>query len=244
MNLLTLTAAWMAGLFGSVHCLAMCGGVAVTLGAGTGDRPSWSRAFASAVSLNLGRIVGYTVAGVLVGALGSAVLQLSDWQPVATVFRWLVGLVMILVALRLADIGGRWYWLALPGQGAWAVIARVHALIKHVPATVRAPVSGVLWAFLPCGLSSTMLFAAWFEADALRSGAIMLAFGLGTMPMMVLLSATGQRSRAWLLAPASRRIAAGLIALFGVITLIAPWLSVLHPAMPGVLAAMGCSATT
>jgi len=244
MNLLMLTAAFIAGLFGSVHCLAMCGGIAVTLGAGTSDRPSWWHAITAAVSLNLGRVVGYTLAGVLVGAFGTAVLGITDAPSVANALRWLVGAVMILVALRLADIAGHWRWLSLPGQGVWAVIARVQSALKYVPQAVRAPLSGVLWAFLPCGLSSTMLFAAWFEADALRSSALMLAFGLGTMPMMVLLSATGQRSRVWLLAPASRRIAAGLIATFGVITLAAPWLHGLHPAMPGVLAAMGCSATT
>lgn len=240
MNWLALGAALTAGLFGSLHCLAMCGGIAVTLGA-QGAGPGWVAAFRSALSLNGGRVLGYTLAGAAVGAIGASVLRLADWTPLANTLRLAVGAVMVLVALRLADVHGRLGWLSAPGQWVWSLLSRLQAILKHLPAPVRLPVSGVLWAFLPCGLSSTLLLAAWFEADPLRGAALMFAFGLGTLPAMVVLSATGQRSHAWLAAPVTRRFGALVIGLAGLVTLGAPWLSRLHPALPEVLGAMGCA---
>lgn len=43
----------------------------------------------------------------------------------------------------------------------------------------------MLWGWLPCGLSTTLLAAAWLQADALNGALTMAAFGLGTLPMML-----------------------------------------------------------
>src|SRR3546814_20961774 len=57
---------------------------------------------------------------------------------------------------------------------------------------------GVLWGWLPCGLSTTLLAAAWLQADARNGALTMGAFGLGTPPMMLPLTWSGARLRLWL----------------------------------------------
>jgi sulfite exporter TauE/SafE len=103
----------------------------------------------------------------------------------------------------------------------------------------RPLVAGFFWGWLPCGLSTTLLMAAWLEASALHGGLLMLAFGLGTLPLMTSLSWSGAHFSARLAQPSLRRVAAGLIAVAGVVTLLAPWL-VHSPAMHEWLRVLGC----
>ena len=73
---------------------------------------------------------------------------------------------------------------------------------------------GVLWGWLPCGLSTTLLAAAWLQADARNGALTMAAFGLGTLPVMLPLTWSGLRLKLWL-QHGRWRIAAGISA--------APW---------------------
>ena len=68
----------------------------------------------------------------------------------------------------------------------------------------------------------------------------MLAFGLGTLPVMLPLTWSGQRMGRWLTRPALRRTAAALVLAMGALTIAAPWLMRI-PALHGVLAALGCA---
>lgn len=240
MNWPALSAAWLAGLFGSVHCLAMCGGIAVALAAAPNANKSAWAAWSQAAQLNLSRVLGYAIAGALVGLIGGSFLHAFQDQTWTRYVRLAVGAVMIIVALRLLDVGGRWRWLSAPGQWVWALLSRLQRALQFLPLRLRLSVSGLLWSFLPCGLSSTLLLAAWFEADVWRGALLMAVFGLGTLPAMVLVSYSGQRSMQWLQQPTVRLFAALWIGLVGLLSLTAPWIAGLHPALPGALAAMGC----
>ena len=108
-DLLVLGGALLAGLFGGVHCLAMCGGIAVGFSAPRGDG-----AFRHALLLNLGRVGGYTLAGAIVGAFGAALLGLARIEGLALAMRMLVGAVLLLAAFR----------LLAPQRAAWRARAR------------------------------------------------------------------------------------------------------------------------
>ncbi|MBP6596864.1 MAG: sulfite exporter TauE/SafE family protein, partial [Arenimonas sp.] len=112
---------------------------------------------------------------------------------------------------------------------------------RLVPAggPLRPWVMGLFWGWLPCGLSTTVLAAAWLEASALHGALLMLAFGVGTTATMVPLTWSGARLSGLLRQRGWRRAGAGLIALAGVLTLAGPWLA-RQPAMHAVLAALGC----
>jgi sulfite exporter TauE/SafE len=235
-DLLVLGAAALAGLFGGVHCLAMCGGLATTLAIpGTGrDR------LRDALLLNLGRVGGYTVAGIVVGGFGAALLGVVRLPMLAPTLRALVGLVMLLVAARLA-FPRRLGWLSRTAGVAWSWIRPWRDRCVPAAGPFRPLVAGIFWGWLPCGLSTTMLAAAWLEASALHGGLLMLAFGLGTLPLMSLLSWSGAHFAPRLAEPKWRLLAAALIAMAGALTLAAPWLMP-HSAANSLLQALGCRA--
>lgn len=233
-DLIALSAAWLSGVFGGVHCIAMCGGLATSLGA-TRDRiNSWQHA----LWLNLGRIGGYTLAGALVGGVGSLLWRLVRIENLALGLRALVGVVLLLVAARML-FPARFKPLTRLANALWQRLLPWRDRLVPKTGPGRPLMLGLFWGWLPCGLSTTLLMAAWLEASALHGGLLMLAFGLGTLPLMTSLSWSGAHFSARLSQPGLRRVAAGLIALAGIVTLSAPWL-IHSPAMHEWLSALGC----
>lgn len=231
---LVLGSAWLTGVLGGVHCLAMCGGIATGLGVS-----AQRKGLSDAALVNLGRVAGYTLAGVIAGGIGGGILAAARLDGLATGSRMLVGAVLVLAALRLLVPARKIGFLARPGQRLWA---KLQPLQRHLLPADTAPkrfALGMLWGWLPCGLSTTLLAAAWLQASALHGGLTMLAFGLGTLPLMIPLTWTGARAARWL-ARRELRIALGLLVLLaGVLTLAAPWLMQV-PGMHGLLSALGC----
>lgn len=234
-DLLALGAALLAGLFGGVHCLAMCGGIAVGFAA-----PRNEAALRHSLLLNAGRVGGYVLAGALVGGFGAALLGAARLPELALAMRSLVGAVLVLAAFRLLQ-PQRAAWLGRPAQWFWRRLQPLRERGLARAGAARPLVLGLFWGWLPCGLSTTLLAAAWLQASALHGALLMLAFGLGTAPLMVSLSWSGARLAGRLARPGIRHGAAALIALAGLATLSGPWLA--HtPMLHGVLAALGCRA--
>jgi sulfite exporter TauE/SafE len=234
-DLLALSAAWLAGLFGGVHCLAMCGGLAVGFAAPRGQGP-----LRHALLLNAGRVGGYVLAGAIVGGLGAALLGLARAPMLALGMRALVGGVLLLVALRM-HWPRRAGWQSRPAQWLWRRLQPLRERALARAGVARPLVLGAFWGWLPCGLSTTLLAAAWLQASAWHGALLMLAFGLGTFPLMLSLSWSGARLAGIFARPGWRHGAAALIAFSGVATLAGPWLAQV-PVLNGVLAALGCRA--
>lgn len=186
----------------------------------------------------LHRVGGYTIAGVAVGAIGAGMLGVVRIDGLAHLLRATVGVVLIVVALRLWR--PRWFAGSGPAQlGAWRMLQRLRARCVPASGALRPLLLGVFWGWLPCGLSTMLLAAAWLQGSALHGGLVMLAFGLGTLPLLTVLSWTGARGAALLGRPAWRHAAAGIVFALGLLTLAAPALAQV-PAAHGVLAALGC----
>lgn len=232
---LTLLAALLTGLLGSTHCAAMCGGIATGFSALAPDR-GWG----SALQVNLGRVGGYTVAGAIAGGFGSGLLRIAGSEYLAQGLRMAVGGVLVVVALRLLDRRGRMNFLTRPGAHLWRFLQPLHKHLLPADTVWRRLGMGMLWGWLPCGLSLTLLSAAWLQANA-RDGALTMAvFGLGTLPMMLPLTWSGARLGGWLQRPALRTAAALFILAAGLATLGAPWLMRV-PAIHSLLSALGCA---
>ena len=230
---LTLGAAAVAGLLGGAHCAAMCGGIATGMQA-LSSRPGW----ASAVQSNLGRVGGYVLAGAIAGGLGQGIVQASRLPWLANGARMLVGAVLLVAALRL---WGKLGWRT-GGSGAGRLLQPLQRRLLPIDSAPKRVAAGMLWGWLPCGLSTTLLAAAWLQASAQNGALTMAAFGLATLPVMLPLTWSGARLGRWLHAPARRGVAVGLLALVGLVTMASPWL--MHaPGMPAVLAALGCLPT-
>jgi uncharacterized protein len=231
---LVLGSAFISGLMGSAHCAAMCGGIATGF-AVPGARTSWVQA----LQPNLGRVLGYAVAGAVAGGVGHGIVALSASRPLALGLRALVGVVLVLVALRLLDRNARHAWLATPGRFAARLFAPRWRFARPGSGGLRQLLAGMLWGWLPCGLSTTVLLAAWLQSSALQGGLTMLAFGTGTLPLMLPLTWSGARLGQGLQRAGWRMAAGALVMLAGLVTLAGPWLHLL-PRAHRVLSALGC----
>jgi sulfite exporter TauE/SafE len=237
-DLIALGAAFVSGLLGGVHCIAMCGGIATGFGLATGG-PGARPGFAPALRVNLGRVAGYTLAGAVVGGLGGGLLQLARVDGLATAARMALGAVLIVVALRLLDTRGRLGFLQRPGAALWRLLAPLQRRLVPANTVPRQLALGLLWGWLPCGLSTTLLFAAWLEADARHGALLMASFGLGTLPVMLPLTWSGARLGRWIGRREVRVGAALLLLVAGLATALAPWLAGV-PAVHELLVALGC----
>ncbi|WP_242101649.1 sulfite exporter TauE/SafE family protein [Lysobacter sp. M2-1] len=230
---LVIGGALLSGLLGGAHCAAMCGGIAT--GLSLQQRGGWWMA----LQPNLGRIAGYVLAGVAVGGIGHGLLDLASLPPLTTALRAAVGAVLIVAALRLLDRRGRLSFLGASGGRLWQWLRPLQRRFLPADNAGKRIALGVLWGWMPCGLSTTLLAAAWLQASALHGGLTMAAFGLGTLPVMLPLTWAGARV-GQRLQRGGWRTAMGLCVLFaGVLTLAAPLL-MQTPALHGVLAALGC----
>lgn len=231
---LVLLAAFASGLLGTVHCVAMCGGIATSLS--TGQRDSlWMAALP-----NLGRVMGYALAGAIVGGLGAGLLGIARLPELGIAMRAAVGAVLVIAGLRLLDRKGRLPKFA-GGTGAalWRWLAPLRSRVWPADTVGKRLAVGMVWGWMPCGLSTTLLAAAWLQANAAHGALTMAAFGIGTLPLMVPLTWAGARFGQRLQRGGLRNAAGILVIAAGVLTMAGPWL--MHaPVLHAALAALGC----
>ena len=227
-------AAALSGLMGGVHCAAMCGGIATGFSA-MGPRGGWRYA----LEPNLGRIGGYVLAGAVAGGLGSGIVNVARSEWLALGLRTAVGVVLVVVALRLLDRQGRLARLRTPGAALWQRLRPLQRRLLPANTTGKRLALGMLWGWMPCGLSTTLLAAAWLQADARNGALTMAAFGLATLPVMLPLTWAGVRLGRHLQRGGWMTAAGIVVMLAGMLTIAAPWLMQV-PALHGPLSALGC----
>jgi len=215
------TSALVVGLLGGVHCAGMCGGIvgALTFGLPEQDRGRLAAMLPFQLAYNLGRITSYVLAGAIMGGLGMLLAQLMPVQLAQRVLLGVAGLFMILLGLYL---GGWWMALGRVEQAGALVWKRLEPLGRRllpVRSPARALKIGLVWGWLPCGLVYTMLVNAVAAGSALKGAGLMLAFGLGTLPNLLLMGALAGALARLTRSPLVRRIAGGLVMLFGFFTL-------------------------
>jgi sulfite exporter TauE/SafE len=243
MNAAQLLPVFVVGLAGSVHCAGMCGGIVTAISVvpaeagthrtparivsmGRSGGPSGLRRNDKAVQVvayNAGRISSYMVAGALAGGLAGGARNMAALAGAQISFYWLANLMLIALGLYLMNA---WRGLATLEQGGRVLWQHAQPLIAPAMRTLMpadtAPKSyalGALWGWLPCGMVYSALTTALLSGSAANGAAIMLAFGLGTLPMLTSLGLLGTRlTHAMQRRPV--RIACGLLVLgFGVLGL-------------------------
>lgn len=191
----TFLGALLVGLLGSSHCVGMCGGIVGVLAMNPvpGGRVSWWRTGATLAGYNLGRIVSYTLAGATAGMLGAGFAGTLPGGAVRYVTAVVSGLFFIALGLY---VTGWWTALTvLEKQGArlWRRIEPLGRRLLPPRNWPQAVALGLLWGWLPCGLVYSALVWSFASAEPLRGAALMLGFGLGTLPTLL---ATGAAARA------------------------------------------------
>ena len=213
MESLVLTAFTM-GLLGGVHCAAMCGGIvgAVSLRAG---RPGIRLQF----SYNVGRILSYAAAGTLVGAFGSIGVFASGLLPAQMLLFVVANAFVVLLGLHIAGWGRLVLALESLGALAWRAIQPLGIRFLPADSPSRAVKLGLVWGWIPCGLVYSALALALVSGSSWRGASVMLAFGLGTLPNLLVTGLAAQRVRPALRLPWIRSLAGALIASLGIVGL-------------------------
>jgi sulfite exporter TauE/SafE len=206
-------AVFLVGLLGGVHCAGMCGGIvsALTLqmpGQRTDSTPVWL----IHLMYNLGRISSYAIAGAAMGALGSLGLLLNNALPVQMTLYIAANLMMIALGLYLTGVTGALAFTERAGQWLWRRVQPLTRRFLPVRGPAQAFPLGLLWGWLPCGLVYSVLAMALLTGSATRGAATLLAFGLGTLPNLMLAGLLLTRFRG-IVQGKALRLGAGLLVL-------------------------------
>lgn len=181
-------AALLIGLAGSVHCVAMCGGI---VGALTFSIAKGQAAAPYMASYHAGRIISYSLAGALTGSLGAIFShQVSHGLMLLNMFSGL-----FLIALGLY-IGDWWRGLAILerlGGRIWKPFVPLSKKFLPFRHPLAALPYGMIWGWLPCGLVYSTLSWSLASGSAVNGALVMAMFGLGTLPALVSLGAFSHR---------------------------------------------------
>lgn len=203
-------ALFLVGLLGGTHCVGMCGGIVGALSMGAPGR--WSLLFA----YNAGRILSYSAAGAMAGALGAASLGLEGQVPVRLGLYLLANLMLIALGLYLLGITRALAFTEKAGQSLWRLIQPLTRRFLPASNVFQAFPLGVLWGWLPCGLVYSALATSLAAGSAGRGALTMLAFGLGTLPNLLLAGIVLARLNEFVRRSAVRLISGLLVLGFGV----------------------------
>jgi copper ion binding protein len=178
---------FLVGILTSVHCVAMCGGIALSQSVARmpTPRPASSEGkinsgnIGPSLQYNAGRIASYTLIGGLVGLLGATL----DFSPAAKgLITILAGLFMILFGLKMLGVLAHFLQPAKPAHlSSGSILNRLASSLKR-----KGPFGvGFLNGFMPCGpLQSMQLYA--LGTGSFFAGALsMFLFSLGTAPLML-----------------------------------------------------------
>ena len=178
-----LVLAFTLGLFGSLHCVGMCGPIALLIPL---QRQHEGFRYLQLGAYFIGKTLTYALMGLLFGLVGEGVF-IAEYQQEFSIF---AGLLMILMGL--------FSLLHLRVKGLGNPLLKGFSLLKNAlgkqlsKKTITSSLSiGFLNGFLPCGLVYTALFGALAMGNWRGSMTYMTAFGVGTIPLMLLLILLG-----------------------------------------------------
>lgn len=173
-------AAFSMGLFGSPHCLGMCGGIVTAFGLSM-QHVSDSKKNGLILTYHLGRLISYALLGLIASLVGVAIFQsiMSNSAP-----RIVLGAVLVLIGLAMLGLP-LFNELEKFGMRFWQSLAPLRKKVFPIDSFGKALFAGLLWGFLPCGLVYGALMMAIAGNNIATGAALMFVFGLGTMPMLI-----------------------------------------------------------
>jgi sulfite exporter TauE/SafE len=169
-------AAFLVGLVGSLHCIGMCGPIAIALPVPDSSNLSF---FTGRILYNLGRVVTYSFLGAILGLLGGRIALAGAQQIVSII----LGVVIIIAVLLPQKYKNFFAQHPLIQKLAQPLKENIGVLFRKGTFSAMFLI-GILNGFLPCGLVYVALAGAIASGDAISGAAVMILFGLGTVPAM------------------------------------------------------------
>lgn len=189
-----LIAALFLGIISSLHCIGMCGPIALLLPV---DRTNTSRKVLQILLYHLGRLTAYGVLGFVFGLLGRGFYLAGMQQQLSIV----VGILMIAIALIPEKVFARYNFSQPVYRAIAAVKSHLGQQFKRKSPDALFTI-GLLNGFLPCGMVYAALFGALAMPRLTESVGYMLLYGLGTIPLMSLVV----YAQSWITVPVRQRL--------------------------------------
>lgn len=178
-----LISAVVLGLTSSLHCVGMCGPLALAVPV---KKSSIHSIWLGSIQYNLGRIFTYAILGLIVGNIGLSLNTLGFLQGLSIA----AGIFVLFFALN----------KMLPRQVKWGVGGKLSIYLgRALGKTVKSDLPfkpfffGVLNGFLPCGMVYLALVTALVSGGIGSSVLVMISFGLGTLPLLLVLTVFGKK---------------------------------------------------
>lgn len=175
------TLAFVAGFLGSGHCLGMCGALVSGFFMNAGKTPSYWPYFAYQFS----RISVYGLVGVTAAALQVVLVSSGVFGEMQSILQMFIGVVVIVLAMGILG------WIPLQGSIRlipMQTLRKGYASSRQQGPVLGAMIAGLLNGLMPCPLTFAMAVKATSAPTLAQGGALMLAFGAGTLPMMFFIS--------------------------------------------------------
>jgi sulfite exporter TauE/SafE len=235
MSALNLFPVFLVGLLGSVHCAGMCGGIVSAMSIATAPVKrfpiaivgvsTWKQVSTGGETLmrvtayNLGRISSYALAGALAGGLARSARTLVGLSALQMDGYWIVNVILIGLGLYLTGWWRGMAYLENAGRIVWKCIYPLTTKLLPLDSSLKMLAAGGVWGWLPCGMVYSMLFTALMSGSAVSGAAIMVVFGLGTLPMLLTLGLLGEQIKVSIRRPVARCAGGLLVIGFGVLGL-------------------------
>ena len=183
----TLTSAFLLGIFTTLHCVGMCGGIigALSLGLPPQIRDNKAKLLFFVGTYNAGRIISYSLAGFIAGALGTTALESVGFKQGHHLLTYIGAAMMIAIGLYLAGWLPQLAKVEKVGLPLWKKIEPFGRRLLPVSSPFKALAYGLIWGWLPCGMVYFVLIWALAAGDAIQGALLMLAFGIGTLPTLL-----------------------------------------------------------
>jgi len=236
---LLLPVAFLAGFFGSGHCLGMCGPIVVLLESPDGQPGPLSPTLRR-LAYNCGRMLFYVLLGVIAGALGVVLTKIAGIKIGLSILRILAGLLVIALGLNLLFDFRSLSYLEKGGALVWRRLSPLARHVLPISTPARALGAGFIWGALPCGLVYSSVALAGTSGSATSGALIMLVFWLGTLPALLLAGASARKLGEWTRRPMLRRVTGLMLVGIGLFALAMPYIHMggesnthHHSALPG-----------
>ncbi len=177
-------AAFVVGLVGSFHCIGMCGPIAIALPVPKSSNLSF---FTGRILYNLGRVATYSFLGAVLGLLGGRIALAGAQQIISII----LGVIIIIAVLLPQKYKNYFIQHPIVQKLAQPLKANIGVLFKKGTFSALFLI-GILNGFLPCGLVYVALAGAIASGDGISGAAVMILFGLGTVPAMFAATVLGK----------------------------------------------------
>lgn len=229
----TFAIAFLVGVLSTVHCLGMCTGI---MGALTLSLPMEVRARPNSLlpymlAYNLGRVSSYTLVGWMVGALSSLLASALAQYYGSQIFLALATAMLVGLGLYLGGWFPKFALLERIGRPLWRRLEPAARRLLPVRSINQAFLFGTVWGWLPCGLVYSMLIWSLTTGEADEGALLMLAFGLGTLPTVMLAGVFINRIVRFTRLPLVRKLAGVGIIAIAASNLTIDWVDTAHNAM-------------